>query len=355
MIRVLHLMAQSPDFQTQRAANILAQKLGQGINVTTRTIGPRGDYRNALTAYFSFAGKLEKYDLIHAWGLPMLLLSSYMQAPRLVFTPTEWPTLRSIRKARLAMKNRELHIVCSSELEREIYLEHEYPKDRCHCIPPGVDVGRAKDKPGPRLRASLGFAEEDYVLLAPGESTRAAGHHDALWAASILHVLDRRYKILLWGRGEQTGNCVRLAEKLHQPTLLTLAEEKLGGRVNFDELLPAADAVLYTPVRAIPVLPIAMCLGARLPIVSTPTPWFADILKDGENCIQVPRRSSRMLAQRVIELREDAGVLSRIAGAGRKTAGDIFSKTGFAKGYREIYRELASGFPILESLLREIL
>src|SRR5205823_4894860 len=78
-------------------------------------------------------------------------------------------------------------------------------------VRPGVDFSKVKRDRNDALRESLGLAKEDYILLAAGETTDAAGHLDALWAASILHHLDVRFKLLLWGEGPGVARILRFA------------------------------------------------------------------------------------------------------------------------------------------------
>ena len=56
------------------------------------------------------------------------------------------------------------------------------------------------------------------------------------------------------------------------PDALRVAEQRLGRRVEFEELLPAADMVLVTRAGPVATLPIAICMAGALPIVATVTP-----------------------------------------------------------------------------------
>jgi len=71
-----------------------------------------------------------------------------------------------------------------------------------------------------------------------------AAHEEAVWACGILNVLDRRYKLLLWGRGPSVRNRGRLGQRLHQRDMVKLVEPLVGHEMEFEELLPAADACL---------------------------------------------------------------------------------------------------------------
>jgi hypothetical protein len=83
-----------------------------------------------------------------------------------------------------------------------------------------------------------------------------------MWAAVILHYLDRRYKLLLWGRGPA------IADSLDQPDLCIFAESVLGRSIEFDALPMVANIGLLAARRASAVLPAELAgAAARLPLV----------------------------------------------------------------------------------------
>ena len=69
MIRVLSLSGREPDFQTERAAASLRGHLGAGFEVTPRSIGHGGDWRNVPLAVLGPRRGLRAgaFDLVHAW------------------------------------------------------------------------------------------------------------------------------------------------------------------------------------------------------------------------------------------------------------------------------------------------
>src|SRR5436189_224261 len=72
------------------------------------------------------------------------------------------------------------------------------------------------------LRAQLGFSPSDHVMLAAGESTRASNHRLAAWAGSILHVLNPRHRLLLWGKGPMCESVIRFTNRLRRPNFLSV-------------------------------------------------------------------------------------------------------------------------------------
>ena len=217
------------------------------------------------------------------------------------------------------------------------------PLERCHLVRPGVDFGRVRRRRDPALRQALGIGETDHVLLAPGESTPEADHERAVWAGSILGVLDSKYKVLLWGRGPPPGGPRCWGQGSGSRTLSASRKKRLGRAVEFEELLPAADTVLVAAGRPVATLPIAICMAAALPIVATVTYTTAELLEDRHTAAMVPPGPPRFLARRFLELQEDASLQWSIADMARTEAYEYFSLTRFLSQYRAVYRQLAAG------------
>ena len=194
------------------------------------------------------------------------------------------------------------------------------PIDRCHLIHPGVDFSRVRRRRDPALRQALGLADGDYVLLAAGESTRAAAHDQAVWAGRSFMSWTRNGRCCSWGRGAALGRTVNLAANFAQPDLLRVAEHRLGRAVAFEELLPAADAVLVPANGPVPTLPIAIAMAAALPIVATVTYTNAELLEDRHTALMCPRNKPRLLARRVLDLQEDPQVQWAICDQARAEA-----------------------------------
>ena len=336
MVRVLHLHDGETDFQTGRALEALTRSLGNGFEAAAaRAGGVAGAFRGGGAAD-------AKADVVHAWGGRALAAAVLRGKGQIVFSPTAFPSARTVRWVRAAMGYRDVQVVCATATQRRVLVERGVPLERCHLIRPGVDFARVKKRRDPVLRRRLGFSDADHVLLAPGESTRAAAHEDAAWAASIVHYLDPRYKMLVWGRGERAGAVVRRASAI-AGDLLSAAEPTLGESVEFESLLPAADAVLVAARGPVATLPIAVCMAAGLPIVSTVTYTVAELLEDRHTAVMVPRHEPRMMARRLLDLRADPKLQWSISDVARTEAYEYFSLTRFLDQWRGVYRLVSEG------------
>ncbi|HZL36451.1 MAG TPA: glycosyltransferase [Tepidisphaeraceae bacterium] len=340
MMRILHLLGHAPDFQTQRGVLLLSGGAGDEFSFTQRTIGHDGTYRNTLAAVIGLGMRPEAFDLIHAWDDRALQATMLAFGQGVVFSPIQRPSPTSLAWLRLAITQRELRVVCATAAQQRgletVGIRNEY----LSLIRPGIDPGHARIRRDRSLRRALGFADDDYVLLPAGESTRAAGHRDAVWAASILHVLDPRYRVLLWGQGDQTPRLERLAEKLRQPGLLVNAQRALGRRVEFEELLGAADVALHTPSAIGPELPIATAIAAGLPTVLWGSGALAECLGAAASIAIVSPPSARLLAQRVLKIRENPELGRGIAHAAGVEVRKAYSSDRFVEQYGSLYRSM---------------
>lgn len=342
MIHVLHLIDAAADFQTMRCAHHLSTQLGDGFSTQVRTIG-RGGYYASIIAAIRDLRRTAGFHLIHCWGMRPLSAAIMGSGLPLLYSPPPEPDRRQADWLRAALRYRDVQTICPTAAMQHAMLTAGVPATKCHVIRPGVEFARIQRRRDPELRKRLGLAHDDQVLLAAGESTIGAAHDDAVWAASILHVLDSRWKLLLWGRGGRSEACVRFARKLGSEAMLRMAEPLLGERLEFEQLLPASDMVVISATRTVATLPISIAMAAALPIVSSVTLTTSELLEDRHTAMMTPSASPRMMAQRILRLREDGGLQWRLTDMARNEAYAYYALTRFLDQYRTVYRQLAEG------------
>jgi glycosyltransferase involved in cell wall biosynthesis len=341
MIRILHLLAHDAEFEAERGAESVGRAVGEGFQVTHRTIGHGGDWRDPATAAATLRRAREQFDVVHAWGGRALTVAALGGAAKsaIVFSPASETRPRTIQWLRAVMSYRRVEVICPTSTMHRKLVERGVAFERCHLIRPGVEFNRVKRRRDPALRERLGLSESDHVLLAAGESTRAAAHRDATWAATILHVADPKYKLLAWGRGPSVVTLEHFGTNV-MPDALRIAEQRLGRRVEFEELLPAADTIVVTARGAVATLPIAICMAAALPIVATVTPTVAELLEDRHTALMTAPGNPRLFARRVLDLIEDPSAQWTLADMARTEAYEYFSFTRFVNQVRSVYRQV---------------
>ena len=341
-VRILYLLDADTDFEADRGVEQLARGLGAEFTTDVRRLGT-GAGRNLATATLGLRrGGAAGFDLVHAVGPRSLTVAALGTSLPVVYSPVGNVGPRDVRWLRAVMGYRRVDVVCPTATLRRTLVERGVPIGRCHLLRPGVDFARVRRRRDAALRERLGFAEDDRVLLAAGESSRSANHVEAAWAAIILHLLDPRYRLLIWGRGPHVPHVRRFADGSRQTDVLTIAEERLG-TVDYEALLPATDAVLVATTGAIPTLPIAIVMAAALPIVSTVTPTTSELLEDRHTALMTPAGRPRQLARRVMDLYEDPRLQWSVADMARTEAYEYFAQTRFLNQYRQVYRQVAEG------------
>ena len=342
-LHILHLVDLAAGFQTRRGAESLARDVGTGFEVQTRTIGETGDYANLFAAVTRLRRDMAgKPDLIHAWGSRALAAALTMPG-RVVHTIGDSPSGKTLGWLRAAMHYSDVQVVCPTSTLRRTCVERGLPLDRCHLVRPGVEFAKIRRRRDTSLRTALGFNENDRVMLLAGESTRAAGHEAALWAAAILHVLHPKFRVLVWGRGEEIPSLTHFAIGQKSPDLLCLAEQKLKRRIEYEELLPASDIILVTPTGPVATLPISIAMAAALPIVATVSYTVGELLEDRHTALLAAPGAPRALARRVLDLEEDPNLQWSLSDMARTEAYEFFAHTRFVNQYRGIYRQIAEG------------
>lgn len=338
MTRVLHVHDRDADFQTARGAAQLIAGLGTGFEARAVTVGAAGDHYNTAVAAFRLRRLAGEYDIAHAWGMRALIAVAFGAFRRVVFSPGEFPTRRHVRWLRAVMDYRDVTVACPTATIRRALVERGVPVERCVLVRPGVDFSRVRPRRDPALRAALGFDDANTVLMTVGESTYAADHRTAVWAATIHNVLDRKTRVLAWGRGDRAASVSRFGTRLGQPELVTLAERRLGRRVEFEEILPAADVLVVSARGPVSTLPVAIGMASGVAIAAAVTPTVAELLEDRHTAVMCPPGDARLLAQRIAQLREDERLRWKLADTARTEAYEFFPLTRFLGEMRGVYR-----------------
>src|SRR4051812_1483237 len=155
MVRILHLLDRDADFETTRSSDSLARATGEGFDITRRTIGLGGDYRDVATAAAMLRRHDFSFDLIHPWGGAALAVAALGAKTPIVFSPSPETRGRTIRWLRAVMPYRRVEVVSPTFTLRRTLVERGIPIERCHLSRPGVEFARIRKKRDIELRARL--------------------------------------------------------------------------------------------------------------------------------------------------------------------------------------------------------
>lgn len=340
MARILQIRERHTDFETERSAQTLLRSAGEEFQITVKLLGRGGDYRDLAHALITLRRESPPHDLVHAFGIRALRVAALASAAPILFSPSPETTLSEIRWLRAVAHYRRVEVVCPTTTLRRSFAQRGVPFERVHLIRPAVDFARVRARRNDALRGRLGFSTDDYVLLAVGESTPNAAHDQAAWAASILHAANPKFRFLYWGRGSHAARMGRFVGHLILPPENS-GEDRIGRGIEFEELLPAADALLVTARGGVATLPVAIGMAAALPIIATVTPTVAELLEDRHTALMA-QSLPRQIARRVLDLLDDNSLQWSISDQARTEAYEYFAQSRFLSQFRSAYRQMTS-------------
>ena len=332
-------------------ADAIKTNIGPGYQIETQTIGPGGDFTNLTSSILNIRSKQNKtpqsdpsHQFVHAFGGKALALAVSKNRP-IFYTPDDSPHQSTQRWLRAAGGYRRIETVCHSAVLHRAFIEAGIDVKHCHVIRPGLDFARIRRRRDSLLRNALGFAETDRVILLTGESVKASGHRAALWAAALLNAVDPKYRVLIWGPGDQTDYLVQFAKRQDRPNMLRIAQRELKRECEFEDLLPAADLILSTPLSPTAIMPVSISMAAALPIVATASYHTGELLEDRHTAL-LSRDNPRAIAQRILDLERDPNIQWSISDMARTEAFEYFTMSRFLNQFRTIYLQMADGQPI---------
>ena len=197
MASVLHLISPNADEQTRRVHQMLVDGWDPRLSAKHDRLDLAGTFAIS-TAVLRL--RQEEADIFYAWGIPALAAAVLCRHQRIVFSPDRFAGPRALRWIR-PLCSEAVHCLSArpSPSSGSPYSAESIPRyaRSLHRVwiwsnPPRRD---------PVLKAALGLDENDFVLIAPGESTLQAGHDQAVWACGIMNVLDTAKQAAAVGPG----------------------------------------------------------------------------------------------------------------------------------------------------------
>lgn len=332
MREVVHLVGREPDLHGARLRAALLRV--PGVPASEVRMNVAGGARIVPQA----AWRLRRADVIvHAWDERALLAAALARPSAIAFSPATAPSSRSPWWLLPLLTLRRADVIVGCESDRQSLVGQGLSQSQCHVIPPAIDLPRLEE--GAPLRRKLDLKPDDRVILAVGESTRAADHERAVWAASILHVLDPRHKLLLWGRGDRATAAAELGRKLGQPNLVVTAD---ADSTCYEELLSIADVALLTASEPVAPLPVLLTMAAGVPVVAIEGAVAREYLADVLDAVPP---APRIIARHLLRLMEHPEQRRQAAERARTHVTRQFPLSSFLDLYRSLYAQVGSPDP----------
>jgi UDP-glucose:(heptosyl)LPS alpha-1,3-glucosyltransferase len=180
-------------------------------------------------------------------------------------------------------------ILLIAEAEKEKFIRHyATPVERFHSLPPGI----ARDRIAPanaseirqELRAELGLAEDDLMLLMIGSAFKTKGLDRAMTAlASLSPGLRKRCRFYIVGQDRQSP-FIRLSRKLGIDSQVRF----MGGRGDVPRFLLGADLLLHPAYLENTGTVLVEAIAAGLPVLATSACGYAGHVEQAGAGLLIP-------------------------------------------------------------------
>ena len=288
-------------------------------------------------------GGLMTPDVVHSWnwsGLSWALAATRCPILHSIKGIESRGQVRALK--RLTSLTSRVSLVCSTPLQKHMLQRAGISERSCHVIEPGVETTSVSQDHRMRIRQSLGLDNEEVIAFAPGDSTPTSRHRLSLWALSILHVYDRRYRLLISGTGPQASSLHRLARKLKQPALLVSASERLGRAVNQSELLAAADIALVSDSLPGSPWPTAMCMTAGVPMIGDADGLAGQYATEESSTLLIRPFRPKLVARHIFELFPNGAERADRCDNIQSAAAKRFDAARFRQQMCDLYRSMCN-------------
>ena len=187
-----------------------------------------------------------------------------------------------------------------------------------------------------QLRAELGIAATDVILLAVGRLSSEKGHAELIEAFTrLLRRANRpNLRLLIVGDGIEAGRLKEQAEPLGDSVIFT------GHRSSAWPYFGLADIFVLPSRSEGSPLALLEAMHARLPIVATCVGGVADTVQDGVSALLVPSRDPQALATALAKLLDDTRLAARLGSQAFERA-RRFTVDDYTSALLAIYRDLA--------------
>jgi glycosyltransferase involved in cell wall biosynthesis len=239
------------------------------------------------------------------------------------------------------------HYIAVSQANAQYLInDKRLPASKVHVIHNGCDLAKYNpDHAVPHdLRASLGFAVDDPIIVALGRLEPQKGHRTLLGAhAQVLREVPNA-RLVCVGAGA-------LEDELRDRTKQLQIDPSVrfvGYQSNVADWLALADiSVLPSLFEGLPLVAIES-LAAQRPMVATAVDGTVEVVIDGQTGLTVPPENPAALAAALIRLLREPELRHRLARTGRQFVLEHFSQQQQVRKTQELYLRAWEASPALK-------
>jgi len=229
-------------------------------------------------------------------------------------------------------------VAVSDALKLQLGREARIPESRLRRIYNGVDWNEFdRSAEGPSVRTELGLGPQDQVVGMAANLKPEKGYPYFLRAAARIAARLPRTRFLIAGEGEANVKAALVAEA----TRLGVRDRVtfLGYRSDLPAVLRAFDVFVLSSLSEGMSIATVEAMGAGLPVVVTRSGGPQELVAEGVTGMLVPPADPDALAERVIQVLQDAEWARGLGSRARASARDRFSMKSMLSQYEALYEE----------------
>lgn len=244
-----------------------------------------------------------------------------------------------LRAPRYACFSNAARMICVSEFLRTAEIAQSmYDATRLVTIFNGIDTSRyAPRADAPTLRASMGFAPEDYVILLASRMRNAhdKGHHD-LFSVLACDPRAARWKLIVAGKGRALPMLQRLTGQFG------IAERVrfVGHTLSMDAVYAAGDVICLPSKIETFGMTIAEGMAMAKPAVAYAVGGIPEVIDDGVTGYLVPHGDLQALGDRLDDLCRNPTLAREMGARGRERVERLFGLDLMTDQVATLYREV---------------
>lgn len=215
------------------------------------------------------------------------------------------------------------------------------PPERAVVVENGIDPAPYRLADRERIRAELGLAEQDRLVLAVGLLNEAKGHPDLIEAARLLRDREQetpasRTVFAIVGDGSMRSELEASIEAASLGDRFLL----LGYRTDVPDVLAACDVFAMPSLwEGMPYVVLEAMASGR-PVIASDVNGCRDLVRSGETGVLVPAGAPSDLADAVAALLSDEPRRSSLGAAGRALVLASYSVDAMIDRYVDLYQQL---------------
>lgn len=287
------------------------------------------------------AARESRADVIHAWSIRAALAAATCDVPLVTHLCDPRFSPRDRRAIRTLDRPAGLGFSCASGTVRRRLIESGIPPQHCALIRPGVDFGWLGRQRRADIRRELQLPEGDYIVITAEPATHCGGHIETAFACQLASFVTPDLRVMVPGQSREVERIQRFYKYQPRPDRLICP----GNRVDFLQLLAAADLLVVAPFGDTSTTAIAWAMAAGVAVLGAADYAVAELITHKINGLLFKPISGEGRAVTLAKLLIQRSLHGTYREAARGQAYEVFSLRRCIDQHIRLYENLCSGRP----------